>query len=165
MSVKAEANNLSPTDNTSMARQYAVLSDELGLQRNLIDQMIKMKPGKRRAKKVAAKSSILLGSASDGESLRLNASPMTWTIIVLYSFLFLMLGYLVAYAMNSNALGAITYAESRAWHTANNLGRSIELDGFYSMTHQGRWWEGGWLWVELLGYWLEDKLIDSTWPS
>lgn len=87
--------------------------------------------------------------------------------MALIALVFVMFGYLVALAFTTPSTSGTTYAELRAWESANAIDYIMRLDQYGTMSGSGRyrWWEGGWLWVEMAGFWLEGKLLDAPWPT
>lgn len=168
----------------AMKQHYATLSNELGLQRNLIDKMIKMKAAgvKKKANGGGNKSR----PAAQVTTTTAAITPMTttttkttgygwrvWPLLAgLFALVFVLLGYMLAamtgWSSATNAPG-VSYAELASWDRANGIAYALDHHGVMGGSSTGgmnhRWWEGGWLWVEMAGYWLEERLQDRPWPS
>ncbi|CCG81800.1 Sporulation-specific protein 15 [Taphrina deformans PYCC 5710] len=163
------------TQEEALKQHYATLSNELGLQRNLIDKMIKMKAGIKRQKlKARSNGSHAAIATTDSAPMAKDARLVdlagshwlvTWPLIVLYSLVFLGLGYILASQASAVNAPGVSYAELKSWERANAIDYVLEYHGVMGHASNYRWWEGGWLWVEMLGYWLEEKLIDHPWPT
>lgn len=161
------------TEDETIKQHYATLTSELGLQRNLINKMIKMKAAMKKSKgkvrfadhQVNAQNPPAL-AASNTAVLKTPGSNLTWPILILYSLVFVLLGYILASRRGIAYTSGVSYAELRRWERANSIEYLIDHHGV--LGHNGntyRWWEGGPRWVEKAGYWLEERLRDDVWPS
>lgn len=164
----------SPQDEI-MKQHYATLSNELGLQRNLIDKMIKLKAATKKPRSRAHSSGISTGTAGHvtetpnvavmQKTNHMSDQFLTWPILFLYSVIFVLLGYLIASRMSVTSTSGVSYAEMKAWERANSITYLLDHHGVLSSSGPYRWWEGRWMWLEMAGYWLEEKLQDRPWPS
>lgn len=160
----------------SMRKRYAELSNELGLQAGLIEQMQKMRAGLRkdhkgrtaRGKSPPASTSDHKKAVEERESdgiLSIRKQWIGWLpLLALYSLVFLFLGFLIATQRSAKNAPGVSYAELVSWQRANALDFLLDHHGVLG-TRPYCWWEGRWKWIEMAGYWLQDKLQDRPWPT
>lgn len=154
-------------DQEALRRHYATLNNELGLQHDLIETMSEIKSKFKRSKSKGSRDALL--TRSTRQSHVKTKDTWDWTrlglLVALYSLFILLFGYLIASQKSTTSTSGVTYAEMKAWDRANSIEYLLDYHGVIGPGHSYRWWEGGWVWVEMLGYWLEDKLQDRPWPS
>lgn len=145
-------------------QHYTTLSNELGLQRNLIDTMLRMKPNIRKTKSRTRSSPPTQLASSENKRAVLDWIRVA-SIFALYSLVLLVLGHMIASQAGTTSTSGVSYAERKAWGRANSIEYLLDHHGVLGSGGSYRWWEGGWVWVEKLGYWLEEMLQDESWPS
>lgn len=151
----------------SIQKHYANLSNEIGFQRDLIDKMIKMRSNMKKSKARARAPIATVQKVSDvsPNSFRIPNSYMTWLTLMLYSLVFLLLGYIISRLISTKAAPGVSYAETWRWKRANTLSDVYSFHGVLGSSIRQRWWENNWWMIERCGYWLEQKLIEEPWPS
>ena len=98
------------------------------------------------------------------QSVGIQRQRQSWTVIVLYSLVLLMVGFLAAQYLWPSGTRPL-YGEYRAWERANELGPVFEPYGLRAGGYASRWWEGGPRLVQKAGFWLEERLLEGPWPS
>lgn len=146
------------------------LGRDIQLQRTLIDRLIQLTSKNNRraayggrgasAAQQAIRTARTTDTAADDGLVTKGRSAV---IVVLYSIIVLMLGYVLA--QHAMPLGRPVYGEYRAWQRANDLAPAFTPYGLDTSGLATRWWEGGPRLIEQAGFWLEQHLLDGPWPS